>query len=132
MTVPPLRARPEDILPLARHFAAQRGLAPDALLTDGIKSALSAHGWPGNVRELRNAIERLLAVGELGTGVSGAGDAPLAYNQARAAALDGFEREYCRTLMRRAGGVVTRAAAEAGISRQMFHRLLRKHDLAGD
>jgi transcriptional regulator of acetoin/glycerol metabolism len=34
--------------------------------------------------------------------------------------------------LRRAGGVVTRAASEAGISRQMFHRLLRKHDLVGE
>jgi two-component system response regulator GlrR len=129
VTVPPLRARPEDILPLARRFAEARGVDPDKLLSDGVKTALTRHAWPGNVRELRNAVERLLAVGELGTGVSGAGGAPLPYNQARADALDGFEREYCKTLLRRAGGVVTRAAAEAGISRQMFHRLLRKHEL---
>jgi len=66
VTVPPLRARRDDIVPLARHFVrvvtaqAPGGgrapvFAPDAL------AALVAHSWPGNVRELRNAIARALA-----------------------------------------------------------------------
>jgi DNA-binding NtrC family response regulator len=132
--VPPLRARPDDILLLARHFAARlrADLDPDSLLTAGVKAAFAAHAWPGNVRELRNSVERLLAVGELDTEVRSGGARPLPYGDARKQALERFERDYCRTLLQRAGGVVTKAAAEAGISRQMFHRLLGKHDLDGE
>ena len=58
LDIPPLRKRPEDILPLARHFireelkgtGAQPNIAPDAA------RVLERYEWPGNVRELENAI----------------------------------------------------------------------------
>ena len=59
--VPALRHRPDDILPLARHFLERAnltlggravGFSPEA------EAALQAHRWPGNVRELRNVVER--------------------------------------------------------------------------
>ncbi|HZG52160.1 MAG TPA: sigma-54 dependent transcriptional regulator [Pyrinomonadaceae bacterium] len=59
--IPPLRARGEDVLLLARHFAAQFGKelrGREATLTDDALALLGAHAWPGNVRELENAIER--------------------------------------------------------------------------
>ena len=50
--LPPLRARPQDILPLAEHFLPPRhGFAPDA------RAALLAYRWPGNVRELRHVVQ---------------------------------------------------------------------------
>src|SRR5437667_3233476 len=50
--LPPLRARPHDILPLAEHFLPpDRSFAPDA------RAALLAHPWPGNVRELRHVVQ---------------------------------------------------------------------------
>jgi len=62
LTVPPLRARPEDIPLLAEHFGramahelgwpAFPGFAPE------IEAALASHDWPGNVRELKNVAER--------------------------------------------------------------------------
>jgi DNA-binding NtrC family response regulator len=61
VTIPPLRARGEDVVLLARHFAAQFGRelrGREATLTDESLAALRAHAWPGNVRELENAIER--------------------------------------------------------------------------
>ena len=61
MTVPPLRARIEDIVPLARHLlarAAAQGL-PDRGLSDGAAALIRAHPFPGNVRELENAMRRL-------------------------------------------------------------------------
>jgi DNA-binding NtrC family response regulator len=58
--------------------------------------------------------------------------APPGYDVARRQALDDFEREYCRIILAHAGGNVSRAAVAAGLSRQMLHRLLRKHDLRGD
>jgi len=63
ITLPPLRARREDIVPLARHFitkfAAEYGL-PEPALGRSAQVALTARDWPGNVRELRNVIERTL------------------------------------------------------------------------
>jgi len=53
--LPPLAERPEDILPLAMHFAALQGRTLDTAAAH----ALSNYSWPGNVRELRLAIERV-------------------------------------------------------------------------
>jgi DNA-binding NtrC family response regulator len=59
LTLPPLRERPEDILPLARAFAAElAGPHVPLVLAPGAEEALRAWPWPGNVRELRNFIER--------------------------------------------------------------------------
>jgi two-component system nitrogen regulation response regulator GlnG len=61
VTVPPLRARVDDILPLAGHLlarAATQGL-PDRTLGDDAASLLRAHAFPGNVRELENMMRRL-------------------------------------------------------------------------
>jgi transcriptional regulator with GAF, ATPase, and Fis domain len=58
--LPPLRERPEDLLPLARAFAAElAGPEVPLVLAPGAEEALRAWPWPGNVRELRNFIERL-------------------------------------------------------------------------
>jgi len=63
LIVPPLRERPQDILPLARFFIEHyngkfkrqvEGISPE------VESLLLSHDWPGNVRELRNAIERAM------------------------------------------------------------------------
>jgi DNA-binding NtrC family response regulator len=68
--LPPLRARPEDIVPLAQHFAQQlhtgRGAAPIELAPDLLR-ALRAHDWPGNVRELAHAMEHAVAFAKGGT-----------------------------------------------------------------
>jgi psp operon transcriptional activator len=62
--VPPLRARPEDILTLARHFAvvmtAELQRSFFAGFSESVESQLLAHHWPGNVRELKNTVERSL------------------------------------------------------------------------
>jgi len=62
--LPPLADRPEDVIPLAHYFAAQRGQVLEA----GTPAVLTHHSWPGNVRELRDAIQRagcLVANGSL-------------------------------------------------------------------
>lgn len=67
LTVPPLRARPEDIMPLATDFLAHfcrtnhkqiLGFTPET------SEVLAGYAWPGNVRELRNAVERAVILGE--------------------------------------------------------------------
>jgi len=62
ITLPPLRERTEDILPLAEHFAIRmsRELGRElfAGFTAAAARALLEHAWPGNVRELKNVVER--------------------------------------------------------------------------
>lgn len=61
LQIPPLRERPNDILPLALHFlrlhGIRRSLSPQAL------EVLKAYSWPGNVRELQMVIRRAAALG---------------------------------------------------------------------
>ena len=62
--IPPLRERPEDILPLARHFLAYYSAEagrPITLSAEAQKTLL-AYSWPGNVRELENVIERAIVM----------------------------------------------------------------------
>jgi two-component system, NtrC family, response regulator AtoC len=67
LEVPPLRERPDDILPLAHHFITKYnlkfykqflGLSPAAL------QMMTEYAWPGNIRELRNVIERVILLEE--------------------------------------------------------------------
>jgi DNA-binding NtrC family response regulator len=67
LEVPPLRERPDDILPLASHFIQKYnfkfnkkflGLSPAAL------QMMIGYAWPGNIRELRNVIERIILLEE--------------------------------------------------------------------
>jgi aliphatic sulfonates family ABC transporter substrate-binding protein len=78
LPVAPLRERPRDVLPLARHFligcARRLGLEPPALAPDAAERLL-AHHWPGNIRELENAIYQAALVAC--DGVVTADDLPL-------------------------------------------------------
>jgi len=156
LNVPPLVSRQEDIVLLARHFlarhAAGRGLdfAPETL------AALEQHDWPGNVRELDNRIQRAVLVcdggailpGHLGLGarpVTGASAAvvaappastpepssrPASAPSAGANALEEAERAVVESALARASGVVSRAAAELGLSRQALYRRMDRLGIA--
>ncbi len=61
LQLPPLRERPEDILPLAQRFLvffAKSARRQPQELSKAAEDALLSYAWPGNIRELRNAIER--------------------------------------------------------------------------
>jgi two-component system response regulator AtoC len=66
--LPPLRERPEDLAPLARHFLARFApLRPELAglrFTPEALEVLTAHRWPGNVRELMHAVERAVVLAE--------------------------------------------------------------------
>ena len=69
LVIPPLRARVDEIVPLARSFletAAKRDGRPVPTLSPPALKLLEAYPWPGNIRELRNTMERalLLATGD--------------------------------------------------------------------
>jgi NtrC-family two-component system response regulator AlgB len=61
LTLPPLRERKEDLLPLALHylrFFERRQGRHQLTFSRHAESALASYPWPGNLRELRNAVER--------------------------------------------------------------------------
>jgi len=66
IALPPLRERPEDIEPIARHLLKQLGGAEPPELTPDALAALKTYGWPGNVRQLRNTLERAVLLSEGG------------------------------------------------------------------
>jgi two-component system response regulator AtoC len=68
--IPPLRQRPSEIEPLARHFLREfcaRVEQHEPVLTQGAVEVLKTHAWPGNVRELRNVMERAVLLAHDGT-----------------------------------------------------------------
>lgn len=118
LRIPPLSARPRDILPLARHF-----LPVGKHLGEDAERALQRHAWPGNVRELRNVMQRaaLLARGETIT----AADLALPPMQDGAnVAGDEPDRAAIEAALARSGGVLAQAATELGLSRQALYRRL--------
>jgi DNA-binding NtrC family response regulator len=143
--IPPLRERREDIPAIAVHFlagfAARHG-RPTRALSDAARRVLLAHDWPGNVRELRNAVERavVLAEGEtidaadLPPGLDtraplrpvDAALADLPWAEARARALDAWERDFLAAALERHGGNVSRTAQSLGIHRQSLQKRLRQ------
>ncbi len=62
LVVPPLRERPDEIIPLAMHFneleSAQLGYPRATVLSSEARRVLQEHPWPGNVRELKNVLRR--------------------------------------------------------------------------
>ena len=74
LTVPPLRERRADILPLADHLLAALRAAhgrSQAQLSESARRMLAAYSWPGNVRELKNALERAVVFSGAGRGTAG-------------------------------------------------------------
>jgi DNA-binding NtrC family response regulator len=138
--LPPLRKRPDDILPLVEYFLGQAGAkaTPPASyrLSAEAQRTLLAYPWPGNVRELQNVIERGLALcnGEL----IDAGDLPthvkerkatdfLAGAVARKMSLAELEREYIERVLEDEGGNKTKTAARLGLDRKTLYRKLEEY-----
>ena len=136
VAVPPLRDRPEDILPLAEYFlkkSAERAGLQIRGFSGAAARLLMAHQWPGNVRELENAVERAVALANL-EWIS-PDDLPLAVQNPKAPdifagaaermmTLEEFEKAYVEHVLERCGGNKVRAAAALGISRRTIQRWL--------
>lgn len=134
LNVPPLRERPMDVVPLARHFLQQQamlyGETPKRLSPDA-REALLRYGWPGNVRELANAIEHahvLASDAEISASdlpprlTAGALEAPLGSDLR----LDELERRAIAEALRRTDGNKAAAARLLGLNIQKLNRHIQK------
>jgi DNA-binding NtrC family response regulator len=133
--VPALRERLEDLPRLVQAIATELGY-PDLRLGAAELGQLRAQRFDGNVRELRRTIEETL----LRAAVPARPSAPpgeqvteelarMPFKEAKESLLDAFERGYVAQLLERAGGNLSRAAAEAGLDRNHLSRLAKKHGL---
>ncbi len=137
LPLPPLRDRPDDIIPLACHFLgiARRdfnreveGFAPEAA------SALQRYRWPGNVRELMSVVRRAVVVGDgrliEATSLIGLDDRADG-NPVPGVPKPGTAEE--RTLLletlERTGENITSTADALRVSRVTLYRMLRRHDI---
>jgi len=140
IAIPPLRDRPEDILPLAEHFlhrAIKRAGRRILGLSGAASRLLIAYDWPGNVRELENAIERAVALSQdewispddLPPTVKKP-SAPDIFASAaeRMMTLEEVERAYVRHILERFGGNKVRAATALGINRRTIQRWLGEEE----
>ncbi len=132
--IPPLRARPADILPLSEMFLQEIGRAfgrPPAGLTRDARQALLQHDWPGNVRELRNVLERaaILCEGALIDANHLALHSGNRSLRSDTTDLGVVERTTIAKVLRECGGNKTRAARRLGLSRTQLHLRVRKYRL---
>ena len=137
LEIPPLARRREEVLPIAEHYLAraERPEGGELAFDEASRRALVEYSWPGNVRELANRVRRaaLLARGnvvtpaDLGLGAGAPAGAPVAPREPAAAAADAAgERRRLETLLVEHGGVVSRVAAELGLSRQALYRRMER------
>jgi two-component system, NtrC family, response regulator AtoC len=138
--IPPLRARLEDIIPLAEHLLAQlaRRMGQRApSLMPAARAALCEHAWPGNIRELRNRVERALGLSGSMTQLSANTLFPektlLEYPGNRIASLaearERTERLQIEEAIRQTGGEIGKAAALLGVSRTTLWEKMRRLNL---
>jgi DNA-binding NtrC family response regulator len=120
LRLPPLAERPGDILPLAEQF-----LGADKSLSASARAALLRHAWPGNVRELKNVMQRAKLLSAQAS--IEAADLGLPTTAPPPASNDNEpDRESIERALSRAGGVVSQAAAELGLSRQALYRRMER------
>ena len=123
LVLPPLAARPDDIVPLAEHF-----LGSELVLSEDARATLVAHTWPGNVRELKNAMQRARLLCRDGI-VQSADLGLLARANAPRPAADEPDRPAIEAALARSRGVISQAAADLGLSRQALYRRIEKHGI---
>lgn len=142
LDLPPLRERPEDILPLAefflRRFAAQ-ARRPNLQLSSEARRRLQSHSWPGNVRELRNLMERIAFLTQ-GDRVEAEDLAFILNPESDSAKMPSlelgldeatrqFQREFIRRCIRQVNDNMTDAARLLGLHRSNLYRKMKQLDM---
>ena len=140
LTVPPLRERRDDILPIARHYLEHYGRKygkPALVLAPDAEQALVEYSWPGNVRALQHVVERAVILSDSDTLVAadfplgaGAGVAGIAEpRRSEALNLQQLEKDTIAAALRKHGFNISHAAQELGLTRASLYRRMEKHGL---
>jgi DNA-binding NtrC family response regulator len=142
--VPPLRARGNDVLLLAKHFirtfAERTGKPVTGLSTDAAQKLLQ-YDWPGNVRQLENAMERAVALtrseqvgledlSERITQHEGGGPMLRELDLEHLLTLDQIEQRHIERALKVANGNKTHAARTLGIDRRTLYRKLEHYGVS--
>ena len=142
ITVPPLRARPEDIELLAERFLSLLNLryGTDRQFTADAREQLRRHAWPGNVRELRNVVQRAYIMAQDDTVSvqlerSGSRE-PIAETESSitfsvGTRLDVIERRMLFKTLAHFSNDKTRTAEALGISLKTIYNRLARYQAAG-
>jgi transcriptional regulator with PAS, ATPase and Fis domain len=141
ITIPPLRERKKDILPLAEFFLQQFSRKLNrrfGSISNEIRELILAYSWPGNVRELQNEIERLVLLSETGKEIGPEllsdhikqrHKPSLLSDGDLKSAVRELEEEMIRDTLARFGQNKSRTARALGISRQSLLEKLRRMGL---
>src|SRR5579864_8179699 len=136
--VPPLRERPDEIVPLADHFLKQSN--PRSFFSEAALGQLQRYNWPGNVRELRNAVTKAAVLSrdpeirseDLMLGQPGPGSMTvLSQAVSNPANLDGMEKTTILKVLAQTNGHQQKAAELLGISRRTLSRKLKLYGREG-
>jgi transcriptional regulator with PAS, ATPase and Fis domain len=136
--VPPLRERPDDLVPLVRHFLEKHGAllgGSDRWVSSEAMAVLCRHCWPGNVRELENVIERALVLGD-GDAIT-LDDLPEHLRQQpsferrspKSQRLADVEREHIARTLDAVAGNKAAAARVLGLDRKTLYRKLTQYKI---
>jgi DNA-binding NtrC family response regulator len=132
--IPPLRERPEDIVPLAAMFLAgyARTYGKPALgLSGEAKEKLKAQPWYGNIRELQHTVEKAVIISE--HALLDDGDFDFARKKEpdlqEAATLEEMEHRMIKNALDKHGGNLSLVASQLGISRQTLYNKLKRYGL---
>lgn len=139
LTLPPLRDRPEDVIPLAEHFLERHireMKRPKRKFSKAAIEAMRCYSWPGNIRELDNAIARAVVLGvdeEITTELLGLGgsqdDLEILDNLPYHDAIEQFSRHILEKAMRRSNWSQSKAAELLSLQRTYLSRLLKQKNI---
>ena len=139
IVLPPLRARSQDIILLARHFLAQyaaKANSPASSFSAAAERKLLLYDWPGNVRELEHVIERVVVlcteeiIREDDIILPGQVDVTrMSFQELKANVISQFESNYLQNVLTACRGNITKAAQVAQKERRTFWALVRKHNI---
>jgi len=136
-TLPPLRSRPDDIVPLAEHFIqkfCRENRKPGLTLTANAARKLQAYAWPGNIRELENTMERAVIItsgGKLPAGQILLEDEPASRANTielrPGMSVKEMEKELIARTLRKVNDNRTQAAEMLGISIRTLRNKLKEY-----
>ncbi|MFD7306713.1 GAF domain-containing protein [Promicromonospora sp. NPDC059942] len=124
---PPLRDRPDDVLPLARHLA-RRLRGHEIAFTPAAGRALGNHPWPGNVRALADAV-RVAATRADVVDLRHLPPEILSGTSRRLSRIEAFERDEIVRVLSRYGPSMQAAADDLGMSRATLYRKVSQYGI---